>query len=371
MNILHINRNYNTSSVHQNMLAHLEQYEDTQNSVFCPVESDEQKRANSLKRTHVYISPCLSRWDSFVFDWKQHKIRLALEQNIDVQEFECIHAYTLFTDGNCAMKLSETYGIPYVAAVRNTDVNSFFKHLPYLRRRGVRIMEHASAVFFLSTSYRDRVFKNYVPKQLYEKLMKKTYIIPNGIDDFWLGNCFTEPRKVHVPLRLIYTGRINANKNIEMTIAAIEELAGRGVKAELTIVGAIEDEKIYNRILRSPYVNYHTPVPKEKLIDFYRESDIFVMPSLRESFGLGYAEAMSQGLPIIYTKGEGFDGQFPDGTVGFCVDPNSASDIAAAISKIVKNYPKFSSAAVEYAKKFNWSDIVSIYRQLYGEVIRN
>lgn len=40
------------------------------------------------------------------------------------------------------------------------------------------------------------------------------------------------------------------------------------------------------------------------------------MPSHKETFGLVYAEAMSQGLPIIYTKNQGFDGQFPDGYVG-------------------------------------------------------
>ena len=37
----------------------------------------------------------------------------------------------------------------------------------------------------------------------------------------------------------------------------------------------------------------------------YRENDIYVMPSIIETFGLVYAEAMSQGLPVIYTRGQG------------------------------------------------------------------
>ena len=47
------------------------------------------------------------------------------------------------------------------------------------------------------------------------------------------------------------------------------------------------------------------------------------MTSLGESFGLTYAEAMSQGVPVIYSKGQGFDGQFKEGVVGYHVDPLS------------------------------------------------
>ena len=43
------------------------------------------------------------------------------------------------------------------------------------------------------------------------------------------------------------------------------------------------------------------------------------MPSRYETFGLVYGEAMSQGLPIIYSKGQGVDGYFKEGTVGYGV----------------------------------------------------
>lgn len=44
---------------------------------------------------------------------------------------------------------------------------------------------------------------------------------------------------------------------------------------------------------------------KTKIIDVYRDSDIFVMPSKFETFGLVYVEALTQGLHLIYTKGQG------------------------------------------------------------------
>jgi glycosyltransferase involved in cell wall biosynthesis len=60
-------------------------------------------------------------------------------------------------------------------------------------------------------------------------------------------------------------------------------------------------------------------MPKEKLLNNYRNSDIFIMPSYNETFGLVYIEAMSQGLPIIYTQNEGVDGYFKEGSVGYSV----------------------------------------------------
>jgi len=44
------------------------------------------------------------------------------------------------------------------------------------------------------------------------------------------------------------------------------------------------------------------------------------MPSITETFGLVYAEALSQGLPVLYTRGQGFDRQFEEGEVGYAVD---------------------------------------------------
>ena len=61
------------------------------------------------------------------------------------------------------------------------------------------------------------------------------------------------------------------------------------------------------------------------------------MPSYTESFGLVYAEAMSQKLPVIYSKGQGFDGQFEEGLVGYHVSPYDVKDIANGILKALEN----------------------------------
>ena len=301
------------------------------------------------------------------FDYKQRKICKAIEANLDVPKYDLIHAYTLFTDGNCARTISKKNGIPYVVAVRNTDVNDFFRLMPHLRSRGVKTMLDAKAVFFLSEAYRNQVFEKYVPKKYRDIIQRKTYIIPNGIDDFWFDNAPTEDNVIESKIKLIYAGRIDRNKNIPSIQAAMEFLRDKGYDVSLTVVGKVVDKKVFDIIEKDVYTECLAPQPKETLIDLYRAHNIFVMPSFTESFGLVYAEAMSQGLPVIYSAGQGFDGQFPEGQVGYRVSSHNVKDIADGIEKVILEFDDIKQNVVLSAKKFSWTKIVQQYDNIYKQ----
>ena len=365
MKILHINCNYIGTALHQTMIEHLNHC-DLENQVYAPTY--DRSRAVIKPNQNVLVSECFRKWDRLIFDYKQAKIQKDLESKIDVSAFDCIHAYTLFTDGNCAKKLSEKYHVPYVVAVRNTDVNTFFAHNPFLRRRGVEIMKGASAVFFLSNAYKKAVFAKYVPAEDAQEINAKVQIIPNGIDDFWFQNIQQEsilPKAQGNKIRLIYAGGIDKNKNITTTQKAIYLLREQGYDVTLTVVGKTVDRKVYENISKDPYTTCFPAQPKEKLISYYRSSDIFVMPSFHESFGLVYAEAMSQGLPVIYTRGQGFDEQFEDGAVGYAVNASSAEEIADIIKRIWEDYERIRENCLNSFQKFHWDKIVALYFDIY------
>ena len=265
--------------------------------------------------------------------------------------------------------MDKKYGIPYVVAIRNTDVNAFFKRMPHLRKRGVEIMMDAEAVFFLSEAYRRQVFEKYVPQQYRETIRRKTHIIPNGIDEFWFQNPPIAGKKCDAkPIRLIYAGRIDANKNIPTIQNAMALLRTQGVETTLTVVGKVEDQREFQRIQKDPFTVCLPAMPKEKLLAEYRNADIFVMPSFTESFGLVYAEAMSQGLPVVYSKGQGFDNQFAEGIVGYHVDANNPSDIADGIRRVIEHYDDIQKNVVHAARGFNWTKLAEEYDQIYSTI---
>lgn len=236
-------------------------------------------------------------------------------------------------------------------------------------------MKDAKAVFFLSDSYRKQVIEKYVDKKDRKQILDKSYIIPNGIDIFWHKNIYRNNdlnSKIEnireKKIELIYVGNINKNKNIITTCHAIEKLEKKGWIIDFIVAGKIKDNSVYNKIKSK--IKYKGIVNKEQLIELYRHADIFVMPSYNETFGLVYAEAISQGLPVIYTKGQGFDGQFKDGKVGYSVIPNDENTIADAIEKISQKYYSISSNCIKLTRKFDWNIICDEYSSIYKKIIK-
>lgn len=369
MKVLHINTNYTYTALHQLMIDALDQMDGIENHVFSAVY--DKKLGVIVPKQNVCVCECYHKWDRLCFHYKQRKIIRAAQANLNIGDFDLIHAYTLFGDGNCARKCAQKYGIPYVVAVRNTDVNTFFRLRPNLRRLGVQIMLDAAAVFFLSESYRKQVLEQYVPEKYWASLEKKIYIVPNGIDEFWFSHPPTQTKKLSQgPVKLIYAGRIDRNKNIPTTQKAMALLRTQGYETTLTVVGKVKEPKVLETIRQDPWTTYLPAMPKEELADAYRRADLFVMPSLMESFGLVYVEAMSQGLPVVYSKGQGFDGQFPEGQVGFAVDSRRPESVAEGIRKVIDNYAEIAGNCIPSADKFHWTGFCREYADIYRRIVR-
>lgn len=363
MKILHINSYYSGSKFYKNLYDQQEK-NGLDISVFVPVSSsiNNQKDFGS----YTTISKNHNKFDRFVFHLKQYKIYKDLMKRYDLKKYSIIHAHSLFTNGYAAMKIKKDLNIPYIVAVRNTDVNIFLKKMIHLRQIGIKILENADRIIFLSESYRDVVLERYVPSSKKAEIYDKISVIPNGIDDFWFDNIGIENDELeNSNLKLLQIGDVNKNKNIETTVKAIDLLIGKGYKVKLDVVGKVKDKKVFDMIKDLAFVNYLGIKSKEDLLKIYCSNDIFILPSINETFGLVYAEAMSQGLPVIYSKGQGFDGQFEDGSVGYSVDCLSEIDISNKITLIYRDFKSLSYSCVNNVFKFRWNNIGGEYSDIY------
>lgn len=342
------------------------------NVVFVPIKRGQKEEDSAVKpETETFIiSPCFNQLERLLFFWKQRRIVSGIKRIVDLKEINVVHAHTLFSAGYAAMKLKEEYGIPYITAIRNTDVNIFLKKILFLRKTGLNVMREASCVVFLSPAYRNMVINKYVPDEFKETIEKKCVVIPNGISSFFLDNIYENRKYDKNLIKLIYAGDINRNKNLEETAEAAKQLEKDGYNVSFTVVGDIT-ERGYSHILRNPMISHIPRCGHEKLIKEYRKADIFVMPSFTETFGLVYAEAMSQGLPVIYTRGQGFDGQFEEGYVGFSVDPRKPEELAEKIKRIVDNYETISKNCIQACTRYSWKKIAGEYKEIYKKIEKN
>ena len=316
---------------------------------------------------NVTVAKCYNKWDRLLFHMKHVKVLKDIKK-MPVHEYDMMHAHSLFSNGYIAYKLNQAYDIPYVVAVQNTDVNVFFKWMIGLRRLGIAVLKNAARVIFASKPYLEYTIGCFVPEQDKDEINSKSVVIPYGVDTFWLQSEFRDRHKARGNhINLIYVGRIDANKNIEATAKACELLLEQGCEVSYTIVGEIEEPRYRKFISERSFIRYVPYCQMEELINHYRAADIFVMPSKYETFGLVYAEAMSQGLPIIYTRGQGFDGQFNEGEVGYSVQYDSPKEIADRVKEIVENYETISANCVVKSRRFNWDRIAKEYLVLYEE----
>ena len=368
MKILHIN-SYSVSNVLFDNLYDLQSQKEHEISVYVPrVKGKEEYKAQHQK--YKSIVPVYTEMDRFFFFHKSNKILKNIQTLYNFDNFEIIHAHTLFSNGIIAYRLTQIYHIPYVITIQNTDLNLFFHKCIHLRPIGKKILQNAKRVIFISSAYKQRVLEDFVKKSFENEIAAKSVIIPYGIDPYWHKNKYHRERNNTVKsLNILSVGDVSFNKNQLSVCRACELLMKRGWKITYHIAGRIVDAKVYNELCEKDYVKYVGYKNKEELLQLYRACDVFVLPSKTETFGLVYGEALSQELPIIYTSGEGFDGNFPDGYVGYSVEADDSEAIMRYIIEIVNDYDRLIKNGTEAIKKFEWERIASAHFALYQESI--
>ncbi len=311
---------------------------------------------------------CFNKYDRLFFWLKQKKIYNSIEANVNVKDYDLIHSHTLFNGGWATYKLHRRYGKPYVVTVRNTDLNVFLK-IPVFKRIAKTIVNNASCVLFLSEAYKDKFLVRCYPGEDRKNILTRCFVIPNGVESFWLENIAAAKQEVHTPVELLCVGKIDKNKNSETTLRVLDKLNSDGLKTHLTVIGQVLDSNVKSLLDESRETTTVPYLSKEKLIDYYRASDIFIMPSFSETFGRVYAEAMTQGVPVIYTRGQGFDGTFADGTVGYSVKADDVEEITNAVKKIISNYAVISQNCIDNCRVFDWNDIAGRLEKLYEKTV--
>ena len=115
-------------------------------------------------------------------------------------------------------------------------------------------------------------------------------------------------------------------------------------------------------------VNYLGPVyDKEELLKIYRRNHVFAMVSKIETFGLVYIEALTQGLPLLFSRFQGVDGIFKE-KIGEAVNPYSVKSIKNGLEHLLTNYGQYTNH-VDFSR-FDWSYIANRYKALYTKILQ-
>lgn len=244
--------------------------------------------------------------------------------------------------------------------------------LPSLRKKIFDIIApkfsivHASRIIALSNH----------EKRVLERLginRQKIVVVPNGIEPglLNLSHSVSTGRK-----RVLYVGRINfRQKGLDIMLLALKRLVGKFRDLEFELVGPPEEIDLlmsYSRKLGlEKIVKYHGVVNREKLIHLMTHSDLLVLPSRFEPFGIVVLEAMAVGLPVVAASVGGIPEIVRNGVDGLLFPRGDMEALAAQIERVLTDSllaSKLASNAKERARSFTWpkiaTHVMTVYKQL-------
>ena len=163
-------------------------------------------------------------------------------------------------------------------------------------------------------------------------------------------------------LRLITLSKLIKRKNIDLVIKALKQV---DFDFEYNIFGQGKEKKylqnLINKYNLGDKIKINDYIEHDKIYEKLDESDVFVLISRDETFGISYFEALSRGLIVLASKNTGIDGFIEDNLNGFLVEPDVAN-VVKALNKI-KNCAKdkISKNAISFIENFEKEKIITKY----------
>lgn len=371
--MIHLCNNFVASAVHSRLIIALRDSFSHQ-TVIVPVRRQRDIGRHRIDCDGVtvsyirYVNSAIRYFPLLKTLWIFVRILKQLNRAYMASRGSCDHvpaiAHNFWSDGVPLFIYSFFRPINYVLVIRNTDINIFIPRLPHYHFLMRQMIRRASAVVFVSPAHHKRFLTNF------NDILSSTtpmLVIPNGLDDFWHDNIPSSGhrRGPHA----CFVGKFDNNKNLCRIIEAGRRVVAEAPDFSLRLVGGDSEQ------LRSitgihdipPWIEVVGRIEdREALKRIYRSCRVFIMPSLTETFGLVYLEALSQGCSVICSQREGIDGCFDSSSV-IAVDPTDIEEIERALIFLLWEFPRgldpeWISEALDI---YRWKDIARRYADAF------
>lgn len=192
-------------------------------------------------------------------------------------------------------------------------------------------------------------------------------IIPNGVEAAFYTDRL---QRMHKKPRLLFVGRMGYQKNVPLLLHALE---GISEQFETTLVGDGEDLAQLQQLaadLHLKNITFAGRADGTALRAYYKNADIFVLPSEREGMPLVLLEAMAMAMPIVATDVTGTRDVVSHAKNGYLVPLDDADAFRNALLKVAADdlmFQKLSQSSRAMADKYSWPIISEQFEAMYEE----
>jgi glycosyltransferase involved in cell wall biosynthesis len=244
----------------------------------------------------------------------------------------------------------------------------YFKSLPFLIKPVETIVKYAYRSFynFCKTVY--------VPTLQMIRELKECGVAENNLKLWQRGiavDIFNPSKKDKNFIRqltgndkpnILFASRLVWEKNMETLFNIYDEVQAQQLDVNFIIAGSgVAEQEARKRMKKAFFLGF---LDHENLAKVYASSDVFVFPSVSETFGNVVVEAMACGCVPVIARGGGSQALVKNGETGFLCEPCNAAEYVENMKTLLTNLPlkeKMQSRGVEYASTLNWDHLVNEY----------
>ena len=286
-------------------------------------------------------------------------------------EFDLIHAHFTYPSGYVGARLKERYGKPLIITGHGYDVYDLpFRNAEW-NKKIKSILNTADHIITPSKSNYDKLMQLDISDD-------KVSVIYNGYNSNLFEDVSTNKAKEKLNLPedkkiILSVGNLELVKGHKYLIEAMKEVIKREENITCLIVGSGSQKKNVNslidRLSLSKYIKLVGEKPHNEVPLWMNACDVFVLPSLNESFGIVQVEAMACGKPVVATFNGGSEEVIVNEKLGILVEPKDANELANAILKALgKEWDR--DYISNYAKQYSWDKIVKNIIGVYNELLK-
>ncbi|MGY5847286.1 N-acetyl-alpha-D-glucosaminyl L-malate synthase BshA [Salegentibacter sp. HM20] len=334
-----------------------------------PVRLDQLSKNVRFHEVHVPEYP-LFHYQPYELALSSKLVNVVKMHKLDVLHvhYAIPHAYA----GYMAKKMLEEEGIklPMLTTLHGTDITLVGNH-PFYKPAVTFSINKSDVVTSVSESLKDDTL------ELFD-VHKKIEVIPNFIDvSKYENRSFTDCQRALMAADdekiITHISNLRPVKRIADVIKIFYGIQQK-VKSRLMMVGEgpekemaedlVEELGIADKVM---FLGQSHEI--DKILCF---SDLFLLPSEKESFGLAALEAMVNSVPVISTNTGGLPEVNIQGVSGYLSNVGQVEEMAANGIKILENkttHQKFKNKALETARKFDIHKIVPMYEELYKKAL--
>jgi D-inositol-3-phosphate glycosyltransferase len=308
--------------------------------------------------------------------------------------YDLIHSH-YWMSGLAAIELSQTWNIPFLHMFHTLVLmKNRIAQTPQEMEGEYRILGEKKVISKANRIIAATLAEKSQLEFLYKAPSSKISVIPPGVDTRHFYPIPKDEAKevVGVPEdshTILFVGRIEPLKGIDKLIQAISIIQNNGelrcCPHNLVIIGGepnAKSEEMNAEMARlqdmvedlgiENFVIFLGKQDQQLLPYYYSASEIVVMPSHYESFGMVALEAMACGTPVIASQVGGLAFLVRDGETGFVVPGNDVQMLAKRIVELIKDKDlrnKLGNKSAEYAQLYAWEIISEKMIEVYNQVL--